>query len=91
MLLSGDSSVSSRNEPVPWSITRRAGVVYGLLLNVRSDVPEMYEDSYAIAANEFRDVLSRLKTIETDLDALEIELERLGAPYTPGRVPDWRE
>ena len=51
----------------------------------------MYEDSYAIAADEFRDVLARLKSIEADLGALETELERLGAPYTPGRVPDWRD
>ena len=90
VLLSGDTSVSSRNEPTPWSVTRRADVVYGLLLNVRSDVPEQYETSYAIAAAEFRKVLDDLTSIESDLAALEAELERLGAPYTPGRVPNWR-
>ncbi|MEO1245326.1 MAG: glycosyl hydrolase [Pseudomonadota bacterium] len=91
VLLSGDTSVASRNEPTPWSVTRRATVVYGLLLNVRSDVPAMYEDSYAVAADEFRDVLARLRSVEADLAALETELERLGAPYTPGRVPEWRD
>ncbi|MDJ0918835.1 MAG: hypothetical protein QNJ05_13795 [Woeseiaceae bacterium] len=90
VLLLGDTSVSSRNEPVPWSVTRRANVVYGLLLNVRSDVPDQYETSYAIAAAEFRTVLTDLKSIESDLAALESELERLGAPYTPGRVPHWQ-
>ncbi|MEM1174505.1 MAG: glycosyl hydrolase [Pseudomonadota bacterium] len=89
--LLGDSSVSSRNEPTPWSVTRRAGAVYGLMLNVRSDVPDQYETSYAIAAREFRSVLDDLTAIDTDLSALEVELERLGAPYTPGRVPQWRE
>lgn len=89
--LNGDSTIASRNEPTPWSITRRAGVVYGLLLNVRSDVPAMYEDSYAIAAEEFRVALAELRSIEADLGALETELERLGAPHTPGRVPDWQE
>ena len=87
--LDGDRSVSSRNEPVPWSITRRAGVVYALLLNVRSDVPAMYEESYAVAAGEFREALASLKSIEADLRSLEAELERLGAPHTPGRVPEW--
>jgi len=91
VLLDGDRSVSSRNEPVPWSITQRAGVVYGLLLNVRSDVPAMYEESYAVAAGEFRDALARLKSIEADLRSLEVELERLGAPHTPGRVPEWSD
>jgi len=89
--LGGDRSVSSRNEPVPWSITQRAGVVYGLLLNVRSDVPAMYEESYAVAAEEFRDALTRLKSIEADLRTLETELERLGAPHTPGRIPEWSD
>ena len=89
--LNGDSTVASRNEPTPWSVSRRAGAVYGLLLSVRSDVPAMYEDSYAIAAAEFRAVLDGLRAIETDLTTLETELERLGAPHTPGRIPEWRD
>ena len=91
VLLSGDSSVASRNEPVPWSVSRRAGAVYGLLLSVRSDVPAMYEDSYEIAAEEFRGVLDGLRSVEADLGALETDLERLGAPHTPGRVPEWQD
>ncbi|MEL7023067.1 MAG: glycosyl hydrolase [Pseudomonadota bacterium] len=87
--LSGDSTVASRNEPTPWSVSRRAGAVYGLLLSVRQDVPAMYEQSYDIAATEFNDVLSDLKRINSELGALERELEALGAPHTPGRVPDW--
>ena len=89
--LAGDTSVASRNEAVPWSITQRAGMVYGLLLNVRSDVPAMYEDSYGIAAAEFSDALESLKAIEADLGSLELDLEKLGAPHTPGRVPEWSE
>ncbi len=89
--LNGDSSVASRNEPIPWSVTRRAGAVYGLLLSVRSDVPAQYEESYAIAAEEFRAVLEGLRSVDAGLGSLETELERLGAPHTPGRIPEWRE
>ncbi|MEO1595813.1 MAG: glycosyl hydrolase [Pseudomonadota bacterium] len=88
--LSGDRTVASRNEPTPWSISRRAGSVYGLMLDVRSDVPAMYEESYQIAAGAFRSALADLTQIEADLAALEAELEGLGAPHTPGRVPAWR-
>ncbi len=91
VLLSGDSTIASRNEPVPWSVSRRAGAVYGLLLSVRSDVPAMYEESYDIAAEEFRGVLDGLRSVEADLGALEVELERLGAPHTPGRIPEWQD
>ena len=89
--LTGDTSVSSRNEPTPWSITQRSSAVYRQLLNVRSDVPTMYEESFAIAAEQFRGVLADLRSIEADLGSLEAELEGLGAPYTPGRVPEWQD
>ena len=89
VLLTGDTSMATRNEAVPWPIIQRAEIVYGLLLDVRSDVPAMYEDSYGIAATEFADALERLHAIEADLASLEAELEQLGAPHTPGRIPDW--
>lgn len=89
--LSGDSTIASRNEPVPWSVSRRAGAVYGLLLSVRSDVPGQYEESYDIAAEEFRSVLDGLTAVDADLETLELALERLGAPHTPGRVPQWQD
>ena len=88
-LLTGDTTVSSRNEPVAWSIAQRAGIVYGALLDTRSPVPAMYERSYDIAATEFRDALGTLRTLSAELVALEGRLEGLGAPWTPGRLPDF--
>jgi hypothetical protein len=36
-------------------------------------------------------VLSQLKQlIEVDLSKLEKQLEAGGAPWTPGRVPEWK-
>jgi photosystem II stability/assembly factor-like uncharacterized protein len=89
--LNGDSTVSSRNEPVAWSVSRRAGIVYQWLLDTRSPVPAMYEASYNIAATEFAAVAADLKATVRDLDALESRLESLGAPWTPGRLPDISE
>jgi hypothetical protein len=34
-------------------------------------------------------LLAELRVIATDLAAAEAELEALGAPWTPGRIPDW--
>ena len=87
--LSGDTTLSSRNEPVPWSIAKRAGIVYGWLLDTRSPVPPFYEDSYDSAAREFETALRGLQSISRDLDAVETRLETLGAPWTPGRLPEW--
>jgi hypothetical protein len=87
--LEGDTTVSSRNEPAPWSVSQRAGIVYRWLLDSRAEVPGLYEESYAVAASEFQTVLSDLQAASRDLSALEEWLDSLGAPWTPGRAPDW--
>ncbi|MGB5256508.1 MAG: hypothetical protein WBN44_04580 [Woeseiaceae bacterium] len=89
--LTGDSTVASRNEPVAWSLSQRASIVYQWLLDTRSPVPDFYEDSYENAAREFAAVLTALRSISQDLDALEARLESLGAPWTPGRLPEWKQ
>jgi hypothetical protein len=85
--LTGDRTIGSRAEPVPWSVSQRASIVYQWLLSTRSPVPGLYKESYEIAAREFADVLTDLKAVDRDLDALETRLESLGAPWTPGRTP----
>jgi len=84
--LNGDSTVASRNEPVPWSIVQRASVVHQRLLQTRSDVPGLYRESLAIAAQQFESALADLQGLERDLEALERSLEELGMPWTPGRM-----
>lgn len=48
--------------------------------------------NYEVAAAAFEGVVKGLRQlVETDLTALEAELEAAGAPWTPGRgVPDWK-
>jgi hypothetical protein len=37
-------------------------------------------------------VLAQLRQlVEVDLRNLEKQMEAAGAPYTPGRLPDWRD
>jgi photosystem II stability/assembly factor-like uncharacterized protein len=88
-VVEGDKTVSSRNEPVEWSVVQRASTVYGWLLDSRADVPGMYEESYAVAASEFSTALSDLQAVSRDLRALEEQLESKGVPWTPGREPGW--
>ena len=87
--LEGDKTVSGRNEPVAWSVSQRAGIVYQRLLDMRSPVPGLYEESYAVAAREFETLLRDLQAAGRNLGALEQRLESMGAPWTPGRKPDW--
>ena len=85
----GDSTIGGRNEPVPMSIGSRASNLYYNLIFSQSDAGGNYKDSYAVAAKEFTAALQALGRVDADLSALEDALEIKGAPWTPGRIPDW--
>ena len=88
--LSGDSTISSRAEPVPLSLySRIATIAYGSW-NTQAGVTGNFSDSYDVAAAQFPAILAELKSIAVDLAALESELEAKGAPWTPSRIPDWQ-
>jgi uncharacterized coiled-coil protein SlyX len=87
--LNGDSSVSRRAEKVPMSISGRIGFILNGHWNSQSSVSDNYRDSYAVAEAEFRVALAELKAIAADLADVEFSLQDDGAPWTPGRIPDW--
>jgi hypothetical protein len=90
--LRGDKVLQKRNEPVPSSINDRVtnimeGERFSLVKPTQSHL-----ESYSIAASEFGDQLAKLHAlVEVDLAKLEKDMEAAGAPWTPGRVPDWQE
>ncbi len=89
--LTGDETVASRNEPVPMSLTDRVQtVVYGHWTTTGAPTGTQIR-GYDAVASSFGDFLARLTAlVETDLRKLEREAEAAGAPWTPGRVPEWR-
>lgn len=88
--LTGDRTISSRNEPTPRSIASRVGQIRSWGWYNQSQPTQSSKDAQAIATKELGAVLTQLRDVETRLGSLETELERLGAPYTPGRgVPAW--
>ncbi|MEL7488289.1 MAG: hypothetical protein AAGJ87_13865 [Pseudomonadota bacterium] len=90
--LAGDRTVSSRNEPAPWSISARIGEIRGWGWATQSPATASSVDALAIAQTEFAGTLNQLRSVENRLADFEDELERLGAPRTPGSgVPNWRK
>ena len=86
----GDSTIASRNEPAPFSIAQRIGQIRGWGWDHQSPVTGSDKQALEIAKTEFAAALEQLRDIELRVEALERELEGLGAPYTPGRgVPTW--
>jgi hypothetical protein len=47
--------------------------------------------SYEAAAENFDEIKSSIKTVDDSIKQVEITLERFNAPYTPGRLPDWKK
>ncbi|MFH0946215.1 MAG: glycosyl hydrolase, partial [Planctomycetota bacterium] len=89
--LDGDDTLSSRNAPTPISITSRVMGVVGDQWNSTVPPTKTQRDAYQQAGQAFAKVLSDLRTLmEKDLVQIEADLEAAGAPWTPGRVPDWK-
>ena len=50
------------------------------------------KDQLQIASDEYAEVFMQLKDVyEKNIKALEQKLEAVGAPYTPGRMPEWKK
>jgi photosystem II stability/assembly factor-like uncharacterized protein len=90
--LQGDLETAKRSEPIPSSIDARVNSVlegerFSLARPTQSHI-----DSYNIAASEFVEQLGKLRTlVEVDMAKLGKDMEAAGAPWTPGRVPEWTE
>jgi hypothetical protein len=90
--LRGDTALAKRNEPVPLSINDRIdSVMEGERFSLAKPT-QTHIDAYNIAAGEFSEQLAKLHAlVEVDLAKLEKDMEAAGAPWTPGRVPEWSE
>jgi photosystem II stability/assembly factor-like uncharacterized protein len=88
--LRGDQEIAKRSEAVPSSINDRIdSIMEGERFSLAKPT-QSHIDQYNIGAAEFTDVLGKLRTlVDTDLTKLEKDMEAAGAPWTPGRVPEW--
>ena len=91
-VLRGDRELAKRNEPVPSSINDRVNsIMEGERFALTKPTPT-HLDAYNIAASEFTEALAKLHTlVAVDFARLEKDMEAAGAPWTPGRVPEWSE
>ena len=90
--LRGDEEMQKRNEPVPSSINDRVNAILDGERFSLAKPTQTHIDDYNVAAAEFGEWLGKLHAlVEVDLVKLEKNMETAGAPWTPGRVPEWSE
>ena len=90
--LRGDQALRARNMNLAPSIIERVGEIVGSQRMSTARPTQTQVNQYTAAAQEFEAVLSQLRQlIEGDLAKLEKQMEAAGAPWTPGRIPEWKD
>lgn len=88
--LEPDEVYDSRNAAVPQTINSRMNYLYRTFSNSFPPTQTMKEQ-YDIVKEEIDIILQDLnKLIDVDVNNLEIQMEKAGAPYTPGRIPEFK-
>jgi len=92
--LNGQTPKASEEEnwPAPPPVKLRLGAILEASYGNTSSPTQTQRDQYALLEEEFPPILAQLKEIaEKDLKTLEDEMDKLGAPWTPGRIPEWKK
>jgi hypothetical protein len=87
-----DKTLATRNEPTYPTVYDRLNELAWGIWSTTSAPTTTQQNVYKVATEEFDPLLAKLKNLlEVDLKNLEYEMERYGAPWTPGRVPGWNK
>ena len=89
--LNGDPLLAQYEGALPTSVKHRVDLITSSLWNTTSAPTTTYIKLYDSAADQFSGLLSKLKSIDEEVNDLESTLEKFGAPYTPGRFPEWKK
>ncbi|RMG86635.1 MAG: glycosyl hydrolase, partial [Bacteroidetes bacterium] len=85
-VLYGDPLQSKLDLPETYPVAARIGYILAEIWGSTSDPTNTQREGLRIAKKEFEPQLERFNRLrDTDLKALEQQLNELGAPYTPGR------
>lgn len=88
--LNGDATLTKREFDAPSSIMSRVSGIMDGLVGTTSGATNTFVNSFNEAAVEFAPVLQEIKSVDAEIKKLETLLEKNNAPYTPGRLPDWK-
>jgi len=92
--MNGTAAKASGEEvpPEQVALNDRLGSITYTHMGSTSGITSTEKQGFEILKEEFPPVLDALKRIvENDIPALEAELTKIGAPWTPGRLPVWKE
>lgn len=56
-----------------------------------SEPTQTMQDNYAIIVEELPQIITKLKEMDAEMKVIEQKLEKAGAPWTPGRIPEFNK
>jgi uncharacterized membrane protein YgcG len=90
--MNGDRVWRATNEGVPAGIAEHVQAAAGPTRGTTGKPTKTAMEQYQIASDLLATEIPKLrKLFETDIKALEKQLDAAGAPPTPGRLPDWKK
>src|SRR5262249_40388381 len=87
--LRGDQVLNALNEQTPTSIISRIREIASEERLSSSAPSATHTTQYEIASSEFGEVLKQMKALAARFETLQERVERAGAPWTSGRLPEW--
>jgi hypothetical protein len=89
--INGDRVMRSHQEGVPASIAEHVNAAASPVRSTTGHPTKTAQEQYQIASDLLAGEIPKLrKLLETDMKAIEKQLDAAGAPATPGRLPDWK-
>ncbi len=85
--LNGDRTLARREFETLPSLNNRINNITSGLWATTSAPTQTYYQSYELAAKQLAPVITELNAIGAEVKKIEDQLEKAGAPYTPGRLP----
>jgi photosystem II stability/assembly factor-like uncharacterized protein len=86
-----DRPSSEENPPSPVTFNERLNVLAYTHNRSTSNITKNERNAYSALVSEFPPVLERIKSIyNVDLKILQSDLEKFNAPWTPGRIPEFK-
>ncbi len=87
-LYRGDQVLSKRNHPVGSSLRGQLGSIIWGMSNSTSEPTQTHKDVYQNVKTEYKKLFDRVLYLQDHyVNKIEGELDKHGAPYTPGRIP----
>ena len=89
--LNGDPLRATYESVAPTSLRSKVETVTYSLWSTTSEPTTTFYHLYDVASAQFDEILISLRSIGEEVKQMESDLEKYGAPYTPGRLPEWKK